>query len=210
MGIYFFVKGIVIGFSIAAPVGPIGVLCVRRTLANGRLSGLVSGLGAATADGFYGAVAAYGLTLVSKVLVGGQFWFRLVGGLFLLYLGVKAFLSRLSEKAVSGNGKNLIADYVSALLLTITNPMTILSFGAMFAGLGLGNSNGNFTSATMMVAGVILGSASWWFILSGGVNILRPRFNMVSLRIVNRVSGAIIVLFAILVLVSVTQTKAAL
>ena len=210
MGIYFLVKGIIIGFSIAAPVGPIGILCVRRTLANGRLSGLVSGLGAATADGFYGAVAAYGLTLVSKLLVGEQFWFRLIGGAFLLYLGIRTFVSKPSEAALSGGKKNLIADYASTLVLTITNPMTTISFGAMFAALGLGDSNGNFASATMMVAGVVLGSALWWFILSGGVSILRPRFSMASLGIVNLISGSVIVLFAVLAFASLTQTKAAL
>ena len=197
MDIYFLIKGIVIGFSIAAPVGPIGVLCIRRTLSNGRLSGLVSGLGAATADGFYGAVAAFGLTIISNVLVGQQFWFRLIGGLFLLYLGVKTFLSKPAEKSTTDKKGGLFGDYASTLFLTITNPMTILSFVAIFAGLGLGNSNGNFVSAIMMVLGVVLGSALWWIILSGGVSILRSKFNTNSLKVVNWVSGIVLVSFAV-------------
>jgi len=203
MNIHYFIKGIIIGFSIAAPVGPIGVLCIRRTLANGRLSGLISGLGASTADGFYSAIAAYGLTLISNILLVEQFWFRLLGGLFLLYLGAKTFVSKPSEGAMNDNRRSLAADYASTLFLTIINPMTIISFGAMFAGLGLGASSGNFASATMMVVGVVLGSALWWFILSSGISILKPRFGVASLRIVNRLSGSIIVLFAIFALASV-------
>src|SRR6202035_4785275 len=112
-GYLFFLKGLLVGFSIAAPVGPIGLLCIQRTIAYDRKSGLVTGLGAATADGLYGAVAAFGLTAISSFLVGQQFWFRLIGGIFLLYLGAKAFLSRLAEKAATSNHENLFSDYGS-------------------------------------------------------------------------------------------------
>jgi threonine/homoserine/homoserine lactone efflux protein len=205
MDIYFLIKGIIIGFSIAAPVGPIGVLCIRRTLTRGRLSGLVSGLGATTADGFYGVVAAFGLTIISNIIVGQQFWFRLVGGLFLLYLGIKIFSSKPAEKSASDKNGNLLSDYVSTLFLTITNPMTILSFAAIFAGLGLGNSNGNFISATSMVLGVILGSALWWIILSSGVNLLRSKFNTNYLKFVNWISGTIIIVFAMFALIGIVK-----
>ena len=133
----FFLKGLLIGFSIAAPVGPIGLLCIQRTIANGRTSGLVTGLGAATADGLYGVVAAFGLTAISSFPVGQQFWFRLVGGIFLLYLGTKAFLSKPAGKAATSSQGSLFSAYGSTVFLTITNPMTILSFAAVFAGLGL-------------------------------------------------------------------------
>ncbi len=202
MEIQFLVKGLLIGLSIAAPVGPIGVLTIQRTIAYGRASGLLTGLGAATADGLYGAVAAYGLTIISNFMVGQQFWFRLVGGAFLLYLGRKTFLSQPAEKAAAENHKGLLSDYLSTLFLTITNPMTILSFAAVFAGLGLGSSNGDFSSATLMVAGVFVGSALWWLILSGGVSLLRSKFNASSLKIVNRISGSIIVVFAIIAFAS--------
>ena len=122
MNIYFFFKGLLIGFSIAAPVGPIGVLCIRRTLTNGRMSGLVSGLGAATADGFYGAVAAFGLTLISDVLVGQQLWFRIIGGSFLLYLGIRTFLSKPSEKSASDKKGNLFRNYISTFITDYYEP----------------------------------------------------------------------------------------
>lgn len=199
----FFFKGLLIGFSIAAPVGPIGLLCIQRTIAYGRKSGLVTGLGAATADGLYGAVAAFGLTTISSFLVGQQFWFRLIGGGFLLYLGAKAFLSRPAEEAATSNHKSLFSDYASTVFLTVTNPMTILSFAAVFAGLGLAGSGGGHASAALMIAGVLFGSALWWFVLSAGVSVFRSKFKSDSLRIVTRISGAILIGFSVLAFASI-------
>jgi threonine/homoserine/homoserine lactone efflux protein len=193
----FFFKGLLIGFSIAAPVGPIGLLCIQRTIAYGRKSGLVTGLGAATADGLYGAVAAFGLTTISSFLVGQQFWFRLIGGMFLLYLGTKAFLSRATEEATTSNHKSLFSDYCSTVFLTVTNPMTIVSFAAVFAGLGLASSGGGHSSAALMIAGVVLGSTLWWFVLSAGVSLFQAKFSSDSLKFLNRISGAILIGFAI-------------
>jgi threonine/homoserine/homoserine lactone efflux protein len=204
-GSLFFLKGLLIGFSIAAPVGPIGLLCIQRTVAYGRRSGLVTGLGAATADGLYGAVAAFGLTAISGFLVGQQFWFRLIGGIFLVYLGAKTFLSKTAEKAASSGHKSLFKDYGSTVFLTITNPMTILSFAAVFAGLGLANAGGGRTSAALMVAGVVLGSALWWLALSAGVSLLGRNLNRGSLSLVSRVSGAILVGFGIFALASLSR-----
>jgi len=204
-GSLFFLKGLLIGFSIAAPVGPIGLLCVQRTIASGRWSGLVTGLGAATADGLYGAVAAFGLTAISNFLVGQQFWFRLIGGIFLLYLGTKTFLSKSAEKAASSSHNSLFSDYGSTVFLTITNPMTILSFAAVFAGLGLANTGGGRASPALMVAGVILGSTLWWFALSAGVSLLGSKLNRGSLSIVSRLSGAILVGFGIFALASISS-----
>jgi threonine/homoserine/homoserine lactone efflux protein len=193
----FFFKGLLIGFSLAAPVGPIGLLCIQRTIAYGRKSGLVTGLGAATADGLYGAVAAFGLTTISSFLVGQQFWFRLVGGMFLLYLGTKAFLSRPAEKAATSSHESLFLDYGSTVILTVTNPMTILSFAAVFAGLGLASSSGGHASAALMIAGVVLGSTLWWFVLSAGVSLFQAKFSSDSLKFLNRISGAILIGFAV-------------
>jgi threonine/homoserine/homoserine lactone efflux protein len=201
----FFFKGLLIGFSIAAPVGPIGLLCIQRTIAYGRKSGLVTGLGAATADGLYGAVAAFGLTTISSFLVGRQFWFRLIGGTFLLYLGAKAFLSRPAEEAATSNHKSIFADYCSTVFLTITNPMTILSFAAVFAGLGLANTTGGRASPALMIAGVVLGSTLWWFVLSAGVSVFRSKFKSDSLRIVNKFSGAILIGFAVFAFTSLLR-----
>jgi threonine/homoserine/homoserine lactone efflux protein len=201
----FFLNGVLIGFAIAAPVGPIGLLCVQRTIAYGRRSGLVTGFGAATADGLYGAVAAFGLTTISHFLVGQQFWFRLFGGIFLLYLGSKTFLLRPSRQAAASSHESLFSDYASTVFLTITNPMTILSFAAVFAGLGLANTSGGQPSPALMMAGVVLGSTLWWFVLSAGVSLFRSKFNKDSLRVVNKLSGVILIGFAIFAFASVLR-----
>ena len=135
MDITLYLRGLAIGFSIAAPGGPIGVLCIRRTLAEGRVSGLVSGLGAATADTIYGCFAAFGLTSISYFLVSQQVGMRLIGGVFLCYLGIKTLLARPAQQAASGKGNGLFGDFSSAFFLTLTNPMTIIAFAAIFAGL---------------------------------------------------------------------------
>lgn len=200
MDVSLFLRGLVIGFSIAAPVGPIGVLCIRRTLAEGQLYGLVSGLGAATADALYGCVAAFGLTFISSFLIGHKLWLGLIGGLFLLYLGVKTLLSKPAEDAARAEGKGLLGAYISIFLLTLTNPMTILSFVAIFAALGLGSATGSYASALILVLGVFCGSALWWLLLSGGVGLFRNKFNARGLLWVNRISGVVITLFGIIAL----------
>ena len=202
MDITFLLRGLTIGFSIAAPVGPIGVLCIRRTLAEGRASGLVSGLGAATADAIYGCIAGFGLTFISNFLVSQQVWLRLVGGVFLCYLGLKTLLATPADQAASGKGDGLVGAYASTFVLTLTNPMTIISFAAIFAGLGLASTRGNYASAGVLVLGVFIGSALWWFILSGGVGIFRETFNPHGLKWVNRMSGAIITGFGVFALLS--------
>ena len=228
----FLIKGLIIGISIAAPVGPIGILCIRRTLVKGLPSGFFSGLGAATADACYGSVAAFGLTLISGLLVGQQFWFRLIGGAFLCYLGVKTWLEKpasivgdkkdfsskphstlvpgegvISEtkqqRKVIENSRGLMGDYLTTFFLTLTNPITILSFAAIFAGLGITNSGGSQMSALSLVLGVFLGSGLWWLTLSSAVNLLRAKFlKPAGLRWVNRISGVIITGFGILALAS--------
>jgi threonine/homoserine/homoserine lactone efflux protein len=200
-------KGLIIGFSIAAPVGPIGVLCIRRTLADGRAAGLVSGLGAATADAIYGCIAGFGLTFISSVLISQQPWLRLIGGAFLCYLGVKTLLARPAEQAALAEGNGLLGAYASTFLLTLTNPLTILSFVAIFAGLGAAGAGGNYIAATMLVCGVFIGSALWWLILSGGVSIFRSRFDGRALRWVNRISGIIIAAFGVLALVGLLSAN---
>jgi threonine/homoserine/homoserine lactone efflux protein len=198
-----FLRGFIIGLSIAAPVGPIGVLCIRRTLAEGRLHGFLSGLGAATADMVYGAVAAFGLTLITDVLVGQANWLRLVGGLFLLYLGIRTFLAKpidSNQSTPPSRGRDKVEVYLSTFFLTITNPMTILSFIAIFAGLRLGEASGDYISAMFMVLGVFLGSAAWWLGLSSGVSLLREKFTSAWMVWVNRVSGLIITGFGLFAL----------
>jgi threonine/homoserine/homoserine lactone efflux protein len=198
-----FARGAILGFSIAAPVGPIGVLCIRRTLAEGRLVGLLSGLGAATADAFYGSIAAFGLTAISSLLVGHQNVLRIVGGLFLVYLGIRTILALPAQAAKSGQRRQLLNNYLSTLGLTLTNPTTILSFVAIFAGLGwAGTSGASYGSAALLVAGVFSGSALWWLILSSGVSLIRSRFTPRVMGWVNRVSGTLIAGFGVVALAS--------
>jgi threonine/homoserine/homoserine lactone efflux protein len=202
----FLVKGLIIGFSIAAPVGPIGVLCMRRTLVKGRVAGFVSGLGAASADAIYGCVAAFGLTFVSHALVSQQLWLRLIGGAFLCWLGVRTFITRPSDEIGRTGGVGILGAFASTFLLTLANPMTIVSFAAVFAGLGLATTTAgeNFTSATLLVSGVFLGSTTWWLILCSGVAILRSRTHPEAWGWVNRIAGVIITGFGLLAFVSLT------
>ncbi len=196
-----FASSLLIGFSIAAPVGPIGVLIVRRTLARGRLNGLVSGLGAATADGVYGLLAAFGLTALSAFLVEQSIWLRLCGGLFLLYLGVKTLLAVPAEEAASTDGgARLLPAYGSVFALTLTNPMTILAFLGIFSGLGAAETGGDYGAASVIVAGVFAGSALWWLTLSTVVGLLRGRLSPALMLWVNRLSGSVIVIFALNIL----------
>jgi threonine/homoserine/homoserine lactone efflux protein len=205
MEISFFLRGLVIGFSIAAPVGPIGVLCIRRTLAEGPTSGLVSGLGAATADAIYGSIAGFGLTFISNFLISQQIWLRLIGGIFICYLGIKIFLANPSVQTPSSRGKGLPNAYISTFFLTLTNPITILSFAAIFAGLGVGSANKDYFSAGVLVLGVFMGSALWWLILSKGVGMIGSKFNLQRLRLANRVSGLIIIAFGLIAFMSLKR-----
>jgi threonine/homoserine/homoserine lactone efflux protein len=192
----FVLKGAIIGFSLAAPVGPIGLLCIRRSLAEGRLVGLVTGLGAATADASYGAIAAFGLTAISGFLLAQKMWLGLLGGAFLCFLGVRTFTAAPATAAATARSSGLAPAYASTFVLTLTNPMTILSFIPVFAGLGLGLAP-DFASAAAVVAGVFLGSAVWWLLLSNGVALFRHRLGDAWMRTVNRLSGAMIFAFGL-------------
>jgi threonine/homoserine/homoserine lactone efflux protein len=191
-------QGFLLGFSIAAPVGPIGVLCIRRTLADGRLAGFLSGIGAATADMLYGAIAAFGLTAVMNLLVSAQPWLRAVGGLFLLYLGIRTFFTRPASESAPARATGLFSAYASTFLLTVTNPMTILSFLGIFSAILPATTDA--ASSASLVLGVFLGSAFWWLALSGLVGLFRERFTAAWMQWVNRVSGVVITVFAMTIL----------
>ncbi len=192
-----FIKGLIVGLFVAVPVGPIGVLCIRRTLAKSRLVGLLSGLGAATADAFYGAIAGFGLTILSNFLIGQKLWLHLIGGGLLCLMGIKIFLSRPAEEGTCVEGSNLWNAYLSTFFLTLTNPLTVLFFAAVFAGLGIGSERHHYVSAGILVAGVFIGSATWWLILVGFTGILQGLFNLKRLQWLNRISGLIIMGFAL-------------
>ena len=195
----FLLRGFLVGFAIAAPVGPIGVLCIRRTLDAGRLTGFVTGLGAATADSAYGAVAAFGLTYIQQVLTGQAFLLRLLGGSFLLYLGIRTL--RAAPAASAAQTKplrgGLAGAYLSTVVLTLTNPATILSFTVVFAGLGSAGRAGEYTTAALLAGGVFVGSAAWWLTLSTTVGFFRERFTTQGMRWINRAAGAILMLFGL-------------
>lgn len=204
MDLEFLWKGVAIGFAIAAPVGPIGILCIRRSLASGWLTGFISGLGAATADGIYGCIAGFGLTMVSDFLVSQQFLIRLIGGIFLGYLGVKTFLSPVSKEAQeevgkTGEIKGFISNYFSTFLLTITNPLTIFAFVVIFAGLNMTQTN-NAGNASLLVLGVFLGSSLWWLTLASIAGWFRHKLNNTFLQWVNWIAGIIITAFGIVAL----------
>ena len=193
-----FLKGLAFGFVLAAVVGPMWVLCFRRTIAHGTLAGLASGLGIALADGLYGAVAAFGLTAVSGFLFQHAFWIGLAGAAFLLWLGGKTLLAKPIALEGSADGtpsRSLAAAILSTLTLTLANPPTILAFAAMFAGLGLA-TGADFAAAGRVVAGVFLGSAAWWVILVACAGWLRNRIRPGLVRAVNIVSGLAILAFA--------------
>jgi threonine/homoserine/homoserine lactone efflux protein len=193
-------RGIVLGFSIAAVFGPIGLLCLRRTLAGGFTIGFVSGLGAATADATYAAIAAFGVSALASLLVDQRLWLRLIGGVFLVYLGLRVIRSKPATRSApaASIGLRVAGAYTSTLALTLSNPMTILSFGAIFAGLGLGSLAANSTAEALeLVLGVFGGSAVWWLVLAGVVARLRSRVTPPRLRVVNLASGLLILAFGV-------------
>lgn len=196
-----FLKGFVIGIAIAAPVGAIGVLCIRRTFVYGRSAGLLTGLGAATADALYGAIAAFGLTAVSSALVAFQDPVRIGGGVALIALGVKTLFEPAATVDLKANPAEEAKAYFSGLALTLTNPMTILSFIAVFASIGV-MGDGSMTTAAKAVAGVFCGSAAWWFALTTGITVIRARIDVKALRLVNIVSGTVITGFGVLAALS--------
>jgi len=190
-----FLKGLAFGFLLAATVGPMWVLCFRRTVAYGALTGFVSGMGIAVADGLYGAVAAFGLTAISGFLLRHSFWIGLVGGLFLLYLGIKTMLQKPAANGKVAKPASRAQAFLSTLGLTLANPPTILAFAAIFAGLGLAAS-ADYTAAALVTLAVFLGSAAWWVVLAFTGGALRERLGPRAQRAINVVSGVTILGFA--------------
>jgi len=205
MDLPFLARGAAVGFSIAAVVGPIGLLCIRRTLSAGFGVGFVSGLGAATADASYAAIAGFGVSAVAAVLVDQRQWLRVVGGIFLVYLALRTVRAAPAERAAdaTGSGVKLAGAYSSTLALTLSNPMTIMSFAGIFAGLGLGSlGTSSAASALDLVLGVFVGSAAWWLLLASLIVRLRSRVTARWLRRANVASGVIILGFGVQSLVS--------
>jgi threonine/homoserine/homoserine lactone efflux protein len=194
-----FLKGFTIGLAIAAPVGPIGLLTIRRTLAHGRAAGFLSGLGAASADAIFGSIAAFGITTISSIMIGAKTWLGIIGGLFLIYLGWQTFVSVPAQNHSESNASSLKSMYFTTFALVLTNPISILYFIGIIASVGAAN---NPTSATWMVAGVFTGSALWWLTLASIATSLRHKITPRALKQINRISGAVIAAFGIFALTS--------
>lgn len=203
MEIKYLIKGIVIGFSIAAPIGPIGLLCIKRSMVRGPAAGLVTGLGAATADAFYGCIAGFGLTFITGFLLDMKTELHVIGGLFLCFMGWQTMRQKPRRQNEPDSAfKGFSLSYLSALFLTLTNPMTIMAFMAIFAGLGLAGSENGYTSSSILVAGVFTGSSLWWIILTFGIARLGQRLSQNIQERTNRLTSIVLILFGIWALVS--------
>ncbi len=202
MEIGFFFKGFVIGMLIATPVGPVGALCVQRTFTEGKLHGLISGLGATVADVIFGIIAAFGLTIIYNFLVEQQDWIRLLGGLFICFLGIRIILLEPKKQTDPGKRQNMVWSFLSAFFITLTNPITILTLALMFAGLGLVGQQAQYGSASLMVFGVFIGSSIIWFTLWGISVKFREKFNLSKMAVLNRIAGVMIIIFGIVALFS--------
>ena len=193
-----FVEGLIIGFALAAPVGPIAAICIQRTMNQGRLAGVLSGLGSAAADAVYGTAAAFGATFISEFLVEHGAWLQKIGGAILVVLGVRLFFTKPKEREPTGRVRGKAGIFLSTFILTLTNPMTFLAFGAIFATMGLGAVRGHSILTLDLVAGVTAGAAIWWTLLVLGVWALRRHFTYGKLVWVNRGAGIFVMAVGIL------------
>jgi len=199
-----FFKSLIIGLCIAAPVGPIGLLCIQRSLSQGWRAGFATGLGAATADSIYGFIGALGITALIATLVSWKPWLCIFGGAFLAYVGYQIIRSKDKAESLTGERSNMLTAYTTTLFLTLSNPMTILSFIAIFAAMsdGIGGEQGSTLSVALMVAGIFLGSAAWWLGLSGFSSAFKARMSGTKLRLINYCSGTAISLLGAYQIVS--------
>ncbi len=218
----FFFKGLMVGFLIAAPVGPVAIMCIRRTIAQGRIAGYVCGLGATFGDTIFGAIAAFGLGFIAAELIANQVWLRWIGGGFLIALGLKLAFSRhltrraeaqereqereqdgAAEAAPAHQRQSLedhIGNFASSLVVMITNPITLVAFAAIFAAIDIGEIGEKTRWGLSLVAGVFAGAALWWTLLITAASLFRKRINEQGILWVNRGSGALILVFGIVIL----------
>lgn len=204
MSLYLLLQGVLIGIVVAVPVGPLGLLCINRALMLGPTCGLFSGLGVATADALAAGIAALGITLISGFLLDHQFVLRLLGGVFLCYLGYRICVSEPVARAPLKDITGLLSAYVTAFLLTFSNPVTILSFVAIYAGWHVPSLDGHYVAAATITVGVFIGSALWWVGIFIGMTAFHRRFNVRFLVWVHRLSGVVIAGFGIVVLLSLS------
>lgn len=198
--IYFF-KGILIGLAMTISIGPITVMCIRETLSEGQLHGLVIGLGASTGDLFYSSVAAFGLTVISNLLILEQFWIRLIGGIILFFLGYKTFRAQPKDPNVQVQSNGLLKSYITSVVIALTNPITIFAFLALFSTIGLANEK-NHIYALSIVSGVFTGSFLWFVVLTAAIRFFRAKFDLPKLRLANQIAGILIFIAGVIAIIS--------
>ena len=191
----YFIQGIVIGLTLAVPVGPISLLCIQRTIADGRLYGIISGLGVATADSFYAAITVLGLTVISGLIIAEQSLFRILAGIILILIGIRVFMSVPEDVSAKSEHETYLKDYLSMVAIAIANPLTLVFFLVILPGFGVVIHGSAFLPAAEFVAGVFFGSTVWWIILCGSVGSVRSRISVKNLGLINRVSGLLISCF---------------
>jgi threonine/homoserine/homoserine lactone efflux protein len=203
---YLIASGVVMGLIAAVPIGPVNLICIRRSFAFGPLNGFVSGLGAALGDGLFAAIMGFGLTWIAQMIEGYATIIELIGGALMVWMGYRTFISppvpRCLDNGNDGEGTNLMRAMVSTFALTVTNPVTLLSFGVMFAGLGgLAGGAGSFNDAGFVVAGVLAGSTGWWLALTTVIGLYHTRIDEKAMRIINRACGALVMACGLAVLI---------
>jgi threonine/homoserine/homoserine lactone efflux protein len=196
---YFFLKGIAIGLLAAAPIGPVNILVIQQTLRHGRLSGLLTGIGAMMGDGVFAIITAFGISAVATFVLTNALYIQLVGALILIAMGLKTYRTRPRVDYADNKPTIWTRTIASTFALTVTNPMTMLGFAALFAGVG-GVGEGDFVSAGSIVAGVLVGSGLWWLVVSQGIGLIRRRIDDDILALINRISGTLIVFFGLAML----------
>jgi len=192
MDLSLFFKGFLVGVIISAPIGPVGALCIQRTMNNGRLSGILSGVGAAVGDSIFAVAAVFGLTYISGILDEKEAWFRIVGGIILLYFGLRVYLSKPRNCSEENIGVNHFGTFGSAFLLTISNPLVILSIIAVFAVLGIVNPSASYYSTGLLILGVFSGAMFLWTITCHILSNYRNRIGERGVLLVNKITGLFI------------------
>ena len=207
MDVSLFVQGIIIGLTLAVPVGPLALICIQRTVSEGRLHGIFSGIGVATADSFYAAVTFLGLTVISALIIAQQYLFRFLAGVVLILIGIRVFLSIPSAISAKTEHETYLKDYLSMVALAIANPLTLVFFLVILPGYGVVIHGTSFLSAAEFVAGVFFGSTVWWVVLCGSIGSVRSRISAENLGRINRVSGLLISCFGagVLILLVITM-----
>lgn len=204
MNFLYIINGIVIGLSASIPLGPIGLICIQKTLNGKRINGIISGFGSALADTFFAVIAAFGISAVHNFIQTQQLYLRIGGGLILLGLGLKFFLTNpaIQIRKQRNKNNNLWADFVSVFLLTLSNPLTVFVFGAVFAGFGIIPKESKWYEMLEVVAGIFMGASTWWIILVNTINIFRKKFRLRRLWWMNKIMGIIIIVFGIFAIIS--------